>query len=141
MTMNRHTSAWSFVLGASACFWFLQGALPTQAASCIVSGDTVIDSSYIEANGCDSLEFTGTPVITWSGTIDTGRAVTVRVNENATTTFDGGLTLDHIGSSFTVSSTGAVIAVAEDIGGIDIIAPTIIIDGVLDGNSQGCQGG
>ncbi len=139
--MNRPTIAWSFILGASLLLGFVQGAQAAGPGECTVSADTVIDSSYIEANDCNLLEFTGTPVITWSGTIDTGRAVRVRVNTGVSVTFDGGLTMGHIGSSFTVSSTASVLTVMEDSRGISIVAPTIIIDGVLEGNGRGCQGG
>ncbi len=107
------------------------------AATCALSTNTTIDAAYVETNSCDAITLTGTPTITWSGTIDTGRAVAVSVN-SGTVVFSGALVLGDAGSSVTVASGATVTHAASDATGVRITAPTVTIIGTIDTNAKGC---
>lgn len=104
-------------------------------ATCNVSTSITIDPTYVTTNSCTLISLTGTPTITWSGTINAD--VTIA---SGTTTFNGSLVL---GSSnvFTVSSGAFVTHASEDKNGIQITAYDVVVTGTLDANNKGCLGG
>lgn len=127
---------------------FLLGALAfsssVSAATCTISADQVIDDTFVDAGlgggRCDVLDINGPAVITWSGTIDTGGSVDVRIN-SGTVTFDGPLDLGNVGSSVTVASGATITHAAENPVGVQITANDITVAGSISADSKGCRNG
>lgn len=105
--------------------------------TCNISTNTTIDATYVNANTCDVIALTGTPTITWSGTIDADQPVLVQVN-SGTVVFSGALVLGRAESSVTVASGATVTHAAEDKTGVQITAQTVTVTGSINTDSKGC---
>lgn len=139
-TLLRHWKNALFIVFSIVLLSGVFGVSSVSAATCLISGDTVIDQSYVTSNSCTSINITASVSTTWIGTVDLGGGTVTVTSGNIMTVGTSSQITLGASDDFVIQSNATTTHNAEDSSGVRITARNVTISGELNVSEKGCRG-
>lgn len=142
------TSGYGIIIVLLSFILLLMNSQISYAATCSITSDETINTTYISDNSCTAITIAGDLTIIWDGTDPSDSTMKVPIDlsggtftvSSGTVTFSGPAVLGN-SDTLTISSGATVTHTSEDPIGVAITVGTLNVEGSIDVTGMGCGGG